>query len=139
MTQPQATTPYALGSRYRLTLDDRLTEMLAEADRAAGKSAMLLQEWLSPEQLEQYEMTGKFAVTGSHTKARYWIADGSKSHNVVRIDPKRKIGTERLCFVPQGASAPGDVMLAQKIMLETDEPQALKIANRYRVTIDGRW
>ena len=35
------------------------------------------------------------------------------------------------CFVPNGYLVPGDVMLAQKIALETDELAALAVANRF--------
>jgi hypothetical protein len=35
-----------------------------------------------------------------------------------------------LCFVSTTANSLGDIMLAQKIMLETNETKALKIANR---------
>jgi len=35
------------------------------------------------------------------------------------------------CFVPSGFLVPGDVMLAQKIALETDERGALGLANRF--------
>jgi hypothetical protein len=34
------------------------------------------------------------------------------------------------CFLPEGKLAAGDVMLAQKIALETFESQALAVANR---------
>ena len=37
--------------------------------------------------------------------------------------------TRRWCFAPEGALATGDVMLAQKIALETFELNALAIAN----------
>lgn len=33
------------------------------------------------------------------------------------------------CFVPKGALVGGDIMLAQEIALETDEPTVLAIAN----------
>ncbi len=102
---------------------------------ADNRSVQLLKAWLSPDQLERFNQDGKFAVIGSKTKNKYWIDDGSRSHNVVRIDPKTNRSVERLCFIPEKANARGDVMLAQKIMLETDEPQALKIANRYAVTV----
>jgi hypothetical protein len=107
-------------------------------DLAADKrSVELLKAWLSPDQLERFNQDGKFAVVGSKSKNKYWITDGGTSHNVVRINPKTNRSAERLCFVPVDASARGDVMLAQKIMLETDEPQALKIANRYAVTAEA--
>ena len=35
-----------------------------------------------------------------------------------------------LCFAPEGYLVPGDVVLAQKIALETDELAALAVANR---------
>ena len=35
-----------------------------------------------------------------------------------------------LCFAPEGYLVPGDVMLAQKIALETDELAALAVAHR---------
>ena len=37
----------------------------------------------------------------------------------------------RYCFVPKGNLVPGDVMLAQKIALETDELAALELANKF--------
>jgi hypothetical protein len=37
------------------------------------------------------------------------------------------------CFVPKGYLVAGDVMLAQKIALETDERGALAAANRFFV------
>jgi hypothetical protein len=40
------------------------------------------------------------------------------------------------CFVPKGYLVAGDVMLAQKIALETDERGALTVANKFfRVSI----
>ena len=102
---------------------------------ANTRSIELLKAWLSPDQLERFNQDGKFSVIGSKTKNKYWITDGRASSNVVRIDPKTNRSVERLCFVPESATALGDVMLAQKIMLETDEPQALKIANRYATTV----
>ena len=35
------------------------------------------------------------------------------------------------CFVPDGSLVAGDVMLAQKIALETSERSALKVAKRF--------
>ena len=35
------------------------------------------------------------------------------------------------CFVPKGYLVAGDIMLAQKIALETDERGALAVANRF--------
>ena len=35
------------------------------------------------------------------------------------------------CFVPQGGLATGDITLAQKIALETDEDETMKVALRF--------
>ena len=42
------------------------------------------------------------------------------------------------CFVPLGYLVPGDVMLAQKIALETDEVAAVSVANRFPVETTSR-
>jgi len=52
--------------------------------------------------------------------------------NVEEIAANGRIA-RRWCFAPEGAPAAGDVMLAQKIALETFELNALAIANN-----DGR-
>src|SRR5271156_1396581 len=43
------------------------------------------------------------------------------------------------CFLPEGKLAAGDVMLAQKIALETFESEALAVANRGRLFWHGRY
>jgi hypothetical protein len=125
---------YSFGYTDWRSLFGVLESMLHNGD-ADKRSVELLKAWLSPEQLERFNRDGKFSVIGSKTKSKYWITDGAHSHNVVRVDPKTNRGAERLCFIPDGAVARGDVMLAQKIVLETDEPLALKVANRYAVTV----
>jgi hypothetical protein len=39
------------------------------------------------------------------------------------------------CFVPSGHLVAGDVMLAQKIALETNERAALVVANKFPVQV----
>jgi hypothetical protein len=89
----------------------------------------LLKEWLSPEQLAQYDAKSYFDVTGCHSGKRYRISHGT-SMNIHEIDG---IGRPRFgwCFVPKGYLVAGDVMLAQKIALETDERGALAVANKF--------
>lgn len=98
----------------------------ANADYYAAreKSLALLKEWLSPQQLKEFEQTSSFEVTGSATGNPYRIHQGT-AFNVTDLGE-----CKRICFVPKGAESIGDIMLAQKIMLENDEPHALKIANR---------
>ena len=89
----------------------------------------LLKEWLSPEQLAQYNAKKYFDVTGCDSGKRYRISHGA-AMNIHEIDGA---GCPRggWCFVPKGHLVAGDVMLAQKIALETDERGALAVANRF--------
>ena len=68
-----------------------------------------------------------FEVVGSDTGTRYRIRLGT-TMNVEEIAANGRIA-RRWCFAPEGAPAAGDVMLAQKIALETFELDALAVAN----------
>jgi hypothetical protein len=94
-----------------------------------ARGLKLLKEWLSPEQLAQYDAKSYFDVTGCHSGKRYRISHGT-SMNIHEIDG---IGRPQFgwCFVPKGYLVAGDVMLAQKIALETDERGALAVANKF--------
>ena len=94
---------------------------------AEAKSVDLLKEWLSPEQLAEFERSGTFEVAGQ-SGARYRIADPARPYNVHRLGPDGGVLVQH-CFLPHGATAKGDVMLAQKIGLETQERHVLAIAN----------
>jgi hypothetical protein len=83
------------------------------------KGLRLLKEWLSPEQLAQYDAHNYFDVTGCHSGKRYRICHG-RAANICELD---YAGQSRVgwCFIPKDRLVPGDVMLVQKIALETDE------------------
>jgi hypothetical protein len=106
---------------------------LHEAERQA-RGEKLLREWLSPAQLKQYEERCCFEVTGADTGTRYKILRG-RTFNVHELDREGSV-RDSLCFGPEGSLVEGDVMLAQKIALETDERAALKVANRSRAPDD---
>src|SRR6516164_5674569 len=91
------------------------------------RSQDLLRQWLSPDQAEQYGKYQRFEVVGSDTGTRYRISRGT----IMNIEELSANGyvTRRWCFAPEGTLATGDVMLAQKIALETFELDALAIAN----------
>ena len=65
------------------------------------------------------------AILGSGTES-----GAGRPPHVNELDEYGRLGTGR-CFVPLGGLAQGDVMLAQKIALETDENRALSIANSF--------
>jgi hypothetical protein len=91
-----------------------------------ARGLRLLRTWLSPSQLEQFKAKGHFDVIGCDTGKRYRIHFGS-AMNVHEVDDagRFKMGW---CFLPEGCLARGDVMLAQKIALETSEIHALSVA-----------
>lgn len=101
--------------------------VLEKSSQARG--LRLLREWLSPEQREQFNTKGYFDVVGCDTGTRYRIRHGA-SANVHEIDSAGRLGMG-WCFVPIGALVEGDVMLAQKIALETEELRALEVANSF--------
>jgi hypothetical protein len=92
------------------------------------RAITLLKEWLSAAQRAQYERTQHFDVLGSASGRRYRIYHGTQ-FNIEEVDADGD-AVAALCFVPEGRLAVGDVMLAQKIALETNEPWALAVANR---------
>jgi len=102
--------------------------MEATSSQVEQKAITLLQLWLSPNQAEQYSSYGHFEVIGSDTGKRYRIRDG----RMMNVDEVDHVGNKvcEWCFLPKGKLAAGDVMLAQKIALETFECQALAVANR---------
>ena len=95
--------------------------------RSEERSQYLLRQWLSPDQAEQYDKYQRFDVVGSDTGTRYRIRRGT-TMNIEELASEGYV-TRRWCFAPEGAFAAGDVMLAQKIALETFELDALAIAN----------
>jgi hypothetical protein len=96
-----------------------------------ARGIKLLREWLSPEQFAQYDARSYFEVTGCRSGTRYRISHGT-SMNIHELDGAGHphVGW---CFAPKGHLVAGDVMLAQKIALETDERGALTVANRFPV------
>jgi hypothetical protein len=94
-----------------------------------ARGLQLLRQWLSRDQLAQLDAKGYFDVTGCDSGRRYRIRHGTVM-NIYEID---KAGHERIgwCFVPDGRLVAGDVLLAQKIALETDEHGALGVAKNF--------
>lgn len=88
----------------------------------------LLRDWLSDGQREQFDADGCFDVTGSDSGRRYRICYG-RAANIRELNREGEEGTG-WCVAPVGALVPGDVMLAQKIALETAEQATLTLANR---------
>jgi hypothetical protein len=104
-------------------------ELLGE-DHSEARGQELLREWLSPEQLVQFERERHFDVVGCDSGKRYQISYGS-SMNIHEVDDTGR-PLVCWCLIPDACYiVPGDVMLAQKIALETHEHAALALANRF--------
>lgn len=93
------------------------------------KGRALLRSWLTSEQAQQWDFHKHFEVTGCDTGTRYRIRHGT-AMNIDELDSSGKM-IAQWCFAPQGNLVAGDVMLAQKIALETMENEALAAANRF--------
>jgi hypothetical protein len=105
-------------------------------DTREARSTKLLREWLSPEQRAQFDAKRYFDVIGSDSGKRYRIRYGCAT-NVHEIDGDGR-SIVGWCFAPTGNLVAGDVMLAQKIALETNELRALAVANRFPVEVPRR-
>jgi len=115
------------GRSHISALWGRLIARLQNDSEARGLK--LLREWLSPDQLVQFNADGYFDVIGCDTGNRYRIHYGS-SMNIDELDDRSRPRT-CYCFCTDVSLVPGDVVLAQKIALETDERAALAVANRF--------
>ena len=108
---------------------------LIPIDRAEveERSLQLLRSWLSAKQVQQWDAVSEFEVVGSHTGTRYRIRRG-KMMNVHELDQAGNI-VAHWCFAPKGDLPMGDILLAQKIALETMERDALKMARRNHILV----
>jgi hypothetical protein len=96
--------------------------------QAEERGIALLRSWLTPEQDRQWAARRSFEVVGCDSGTRYRITGGTVM-NIYQLNPEgRKVA--EWCFAPEGKLVMGDVLLAQKIALETMERKALTIANR---------
>ena len=111
-----------------LAADYRVNRRSRARKQAEERGIALLRSWLTPEQDRQWAAHRYFEVVGCDSGTRYRITRGAVM-NIHQLNPKgRKVA--QWCFAPEGELAIGDILLAQKIALETMERKALTIANR---------
>jgi hypothetical protein len=119
---------FTSATRGAQTIWDWYRELGHENDSEA-RGLRLLRGWLSPVQLAQYDTYRYFDVIGCHSGKRYRIRHGTAT-NIHELDDAGD-PTAGWCFVPRDYLVAGDVMLAQKIALETNERGALAVARNF--------
>lgn len=94
-------------------------------DDASEKAEELLYSCLSTDQRRCYSRYGYFFVIGNITGNRYKLVQ-KKQINVYRVDSK---GNEisRHCVVSETTVPMGDHLLAQKLLIETNEDEFLRV------------
>lgn len=126
--RPQAETPEQIRARVAAAEQRaaiRRTEDLART-KAQEKAHKLLIEHLTPRQEETLRMHGYFDVEiGDRV---YRIRKGGHGGWVERMQGQK--ATDGYCIYVTGDCPPEDHMLAQKLMLEANEQEFLRIANR---------
>lgn len=98
-----------------------------KAKTARRKAFRLLMQNLTLEQRRKYKKNKTIIVTGNDTKTQYRL-DYSNYFNVNVLD-KQGRAVKRLCAQPMGRMPIEDIMLAQKLMLETLETKFINKAN----------
>jgi hypothetical protein len=105
------------------------TVSLLCGDRRYRRGLKLLKANLTPSQLTEFLTYRRFDVVGGISGRIYRIRL-TGARNVEELDRKGQ-RIRRLCFFPEGELVAGDVVLAQKVALETFEAEALAIANTF--------
>jgi hypothetical protein len=125
-------------ARSRVNAIRKLYRKFLAENTKEGRGLRLMRDWLSLCQREQFDKSGYFDVVGCVSGRKYRIYRDVLPPNVYEIDDagRRKMG---LCFAPVGPLVMGDIMLAQKIALETDERNALAAANKIQITRAWSW
>lgn len=116
---------------------DRMAALFSAADEQAKaaneKARVLLMRHLTKEQQETHRKHGYFDVQGQstpYTGRHFRIYTASATMNVYLMDGDRKI--ECYCAAPENVPR-CDALLAQKVMIETNEREFMRKANKMRV------
>jgi hypothetical protein len=103
--------------------------IFSSKNSSEARGLRLPRSWLSPEQRAQFDATRYFDAIGCDSEKRFRIHYGvSMNVNQIEADGHPIAGW---CFVATGYLVAGDVMLAQKIALETNQFGALAVANTF--------
>jgi hypothetical protein len=105
----------------------------AERARIASERAkQILLDHLTPEQCDMVEKNGWFVIEGGLTGKKYKIKSGGVAGNIEELDDNGKMIAKYCCHLNYQYPN-SDHHLAQKLMLEWDEEEFLRKANRTAV------
>ncbi len=114
-----------IAAEERFYEEERARQRLHRVEVTARAESLLLSA-LNPIQAKDFRTTREFTVISKDGKRTYRITYGIAG-NVILIEKGKPVA--RYCIYPIGIPIE-DVMLAQKLMLETDEESFIRIANR---------
>jgi hypothetical protein len=109
---------------------EAVKQELERSEAAKARALALLLSHLTPAQRQTFEANKWFIVEGGRSKTRYRIRGQTCAGNVELLDGEER-ATHRLCCHCDHTIPLGDQLLAQKLMLELDEDEFLKLANRH--------
>lgn len=124
--EPETAEAIALRAEVARTRKLELDRVEAERQLAEVKADALLAEFCDAMQRDQIEKKAEFIVLTESGK-RYRV---KRNQRVAELDSQGNL-VAYYCIHPRESVPSGDVMLAQKLMLETEEARFLQIANRY--------
>lgn len=101
-----------------------------EREKANERAEKLLMEHLSPQQVDQLRVSGYFDVV---VQGKTYRINRGRAGNIQLLDPSGRKATHRYCIHPRELCPDADSMLAQKLLLEADEPTFLRTANATRL------
>lgn len=107
--------------------DEKERKRKEEYDAMVARARELLVAHLEDDQLVSFEKNGFFLVESSEGNL-YQIRTG-RSNNVRQVNPETMMPIRSLCAHPIAYVPDYDTMLAQKFMIEYDEPAFVKMAN----------
>jgi hypothetical protein len=107
---------------------ERIKQEHERSEAAKARAHALLLSHLTPAQRQTFETNKWFLVEGGRSKVKYRIRGHTCAGNIEILGSERV--THRLCCHCDPTIPLGDQLLAQKLMLELDEDEFLKLANR---------
>lgn len=97
---------------------------------ASARGMKLFKANLTQRQRDMVEAFDVCVFRGGKSQEPYFLyINKGTSHNIYNLHGKRQPSVRSLCFKPNGGVCEGDVFVAQKMALETREPETVKVAN----------